>query len=292
MTAVRSGSWSFLLYLVLPHPVKMRLSPDLVDRLDRVNLAANVAMYSGSGASAYDQTHRYDEAEHHEYPFKPLVEALGDGKGYGRALDLGAGAGYFTCIIARRAESVLAVEPVPDMQRALRARCLAAGLGNVEVVEASGTDLSRHVPEASIDTAFVLQSLHHLHRRPEVLEALGRVVRPGGRLLMVEPHHNLRRVGRLVQKWIKHYRARAFWSEEMNWATHDFLTRRELVALCMHGGFESPRISGYWVPGLGRLVPNPAARFRLEQRLGRIPLLRHFTGILAVEARRRGAPAR
>ncbi len=229
---MRSGPWSFLVYLVLPHPVKMRLlSPELVGRLDRVNLAVNVAMYSGSGASAYDQTHRYAEAEHHEYPAKPLVEDIWPGRGYGRALELGAGTGYFTRIIALRAQSVLAVEPVPDMQRVLLAGCATDGLRNVEILGAPATELGRHVPAASIDTAVVVQSLHHLHRRPEVFEALARVVRPGGRLLVVEPHHNVRRVARLIRKWIKYYRARAFWSNDMNWATHDFLTRREIIAL-------------------------------------------------------------
>ena len=147
MTAVRSGPWSFLVYLVLPHPVKMKLlSPELVGRLDRVNLAVNVAMYSGSGASAYDQTHRYAEAEHHEYPAKPLVEDIWSGRGYGRALELGAGTGYFTRIIAVRAQSVLAVEPVPDMQRVLLAGCATDGLRNVEVLGAPATELGRHVP--------------------------------------------------------------------------------------------------------------------------------------------------
>ena len=160
------------------------------------------------------------------------------------------------------------------------------GLRNVEILGAPATELARHVPAASIDTALVVQSLHHLHRRPEVFEALARVVRPGGRLLVVEPHHNVRRVARLIRKWIKYYRARAFWSNDINWATHDFLTRREIIGLCRRAGFEPLRVSGYWIPGLGRIVRDPAARFRLERTLGRIPLLRHFAGVLALEAQR------
>ena len=181
---------------------------------------------------------------------------------------------------------MLAVEPVPDMQRVLRAGCAAEGLGNIEVLGVPATELAAHVPAASIDTALVVQSLHHLHRRPEVFEALARVVRPGGRLLVVEPHHNVRRVARLVRKWIKYYRAPAFWSNDMNWATHDFLTRGEITALCRRAGFEPGRVSGYWIPGLGRIVRDPVARFRLERVIGRIPLVRHFAGVLALEARR------
>jgi len=288
VTAVRSGPWSFLVYLVLPHPLKMRLlSPELVGRLDRVNLAVNVAMYSGSGASAYDQTHRYAEAEHHEYPAKPLVEDIWPGRGYGRALELGAGTGYFTRIIASRAQSVLAVEPVPDMQRVLLAGCATDGLRNVEVLGAPATELGQHVPAASIDTALVVQSLHHLHDRPEVFRALGHVVKPGGRLLMVEPHHNLRRAARLFRKYLTTYRAREFWSDERNWATHDFLTRGELRALCRRGGFGRPRFSGYWIPYSRRFVPDAERRFQLEGKLGRWPVFRHWASVLALETRRR-----
>src|SRR5262249_37159608 len=62
---VNSGPWRFLMYLVLPQPAKMALLPEeLRGQLDRINLVANVGMYSGSGATAYDATHRYAEADH------------------------------------------------------------------------------------------------------------------------------------------------------------------------------------------------------------------------------------
>ena len=288
-----SGPWRFLMYVVLPQPAKMAQLPrELKGRLDRINLAANVGMYSGRGATAYDATHRYAEAEHHEYPAQQLVEEAWPGRGYGRALELGAGSGYFTRLIAARAQTVIAVEPVPDMQRVLRDGCEARGIGNVEILGASAAELADRLPPSSVDSALVIQSLHHMHGRSEVFEALGRVIRPGGRLLMVEPHHNLRRIARLVRKWLQYYRARDYWSREENWATHDFLTRGELRRLCRRGGFDPPRVSGYWIPYMGRLVPDPARRFRLESRLGRLLLVRHFSGVLAIEARRKGADSR
>ncbi len=290
---MKSGPWRFLMYLVLPQPAKMALLPDeLQGQLDRINLAANVGMYSGSGATSYDATHRYAEADHHEYPAQQLVEEAWAGVGYGRALELGAGSGYFTRLIASRAETVVAVEPVPDMQRVLRERCSAGGAANVEILAASAAELVDRLPPHSVDSAFVIQSLHHMHRRAEVFEALGRMLRPGGRLLVVEPHHNLRRIARLARKWVKYYRARDFWSREEGWATHDFLTRGELRRLCRIGGFDPPRFSGYWIPYMGRLVPDPARRFRLESRLGRLPLLRHWAGVLAMETRRSGTAQR
>ena len=80
--------------------------------------------------------------------------------------------------------------------------------------------------------------------------------------------------------------ARAWWSNERNWATHDFLTRGELRALCRIGGFEPPRLSGYWIPYSRRLIRDPERRFQVERRIGRWPVFRHWAAVLAVEARR------
>jgi ubiquinone/menaquinone biosynthesis C-methylase UbiE len=185
---------------------------------------------------------------------------------------------------------VLAVEPVPGLQAVLRDRCRAEGLTNVEIIGGSAFDLGAQVPDGSVDSALVIQSLHHFHRRGEVFAELARVVRPGGRLFLVEPHHNLRRVAQIVRGYVSRYRAREFWTDELNWATHDFLTRGEIRSLCQRAGFEDVRISGYWMPYARRLVPDPGRRYRLEQWLGRVPGLRHFAGILAVQARRSRGP--
>lgn len=287
---MKAGSLRFLMYLLLPQPAKMAFLPAEVDgQLDRINLAANAAMYSGIGASGYDVAHRYEAAEHHEYPAQQLLEGPWRGGGYGRTLELGAGSGYFTRLVAGSADVVFAVEPVPDMQRVLREGCAAHGIRNVEILAMTATDCANRLPPGSVDSALVIQSLHHMHRRAEVFQALGRVVRPGGRLLMVEPHHNLRRVARLARNWVRHYRARDFWSREVNWSTHDFVTCGELRALCRRGGFSRPAITGYWFPYLARLIPASSARFRVESRAGRIPFIRHAAGVLAVETRRTGA---
>jgi ubiquinone/menaquinone biosynthesis C-methylase UbiE len=284
---IEIGRRNYLLYLLLPHRIKSRLlSPESRARLDRINRGFNETLYSGAGASGYDRIHRYALDEQHEYPARPLVAEVWPGGGYGRALEVGAGSGYFTTLIARHALRVIALEPVADMQAVLKARCRAEGVDNVEVLGVPAADLPAVVPAASVDTAFIIQSLHHLHDRDRVFQALGRVVRPGGRLLMVEPHHNLRRAARLLRKYVADYHARAWWSDERNWATHDFLTRGELRALCRVGGFARPRFTGYWIPYSRRLIPDPERRFRAETRLGRWPLLRHWASVLAVETRR------
>jgi ubiquinone/menaquinone biosynthesis C-methylase UbiE len=282
------GRRHYLAYLLLPHPVKMRLlSQESRQRLDTINRAFNERIYSSEGATEYDRIHRYEEAEQHDYPVRGLVEGQWAAGGYGRALELGAGSGYFTVMIARHATSLLAVEPVPDMQAVLGERCRAGGLAHVRIVGATAAELPAHVSEASVDSAFILQSLHHFHRRGEVFRALGRVVRPGGRLFVVEPHYNLRRVARLFRKYLTHYRVPAFRRDERNWAPHDFLTRAELRALCREGRFTDVRLDGYWIPYSRRLIPDPRRRFGWERTAGRLPGLRHFAAVLALTACRR-----
>jgi SAM-dependent methyltransferase len=284
---IEVGARHFLLYLLLPHPLKQALlSPGSRARLDRINRAARESVFGGEAATAYDVRHRYEDEAQHEYPARALVEEVWAPGGYGHALELGAGSGYFTVRIARRARSLLALEPAPDMARVLRERCAAAGVGHVRVLEAVAQDLDRHVAPASVDSALVVQSFHHFHRRPEVIRSLARALRPGGRLFMVEPHHNLRRAARLLGKYLTTYRPRRTWRDENAWATHDFLTRGEIRTLCRAGGFEDARIQTYWYPYGRRLVPDPARRLAWERRLGRVPGLRHLAAVLAVEARR------
>ena len=288
MIDIEIGRRNYLLYLLLPHLSKTSLlTEDSRLRLDRINQLVNEAIHSGERATSYDRAHRYEEEEQLEYPTRVLVTETWAPAGYGRALEIGAGTGYFTAMIARRADSVIALEPVPDLRKILETRCQDEGITNVEAVGTPAEALASCVREGSIDSALVIQSLHHLHRRPALFQTLGRVVRPGGHLFIVEPHHNVRRAARLLRHYLTTYRARDFWTDERNWATHDFVTRGELRALCRSAGFEVIRITGHRMPYTRRIVPDPTARFRFERALGAVPGVRHFAAVLALEARRR-----
>jgi len=294
VSLIEIGGRNFFLYLVLPHPLKVAfLSRESRAKLDRINSSFNEHSFSGDRATDYDRIHGYEDEAQHEYPARFLVSEVwgspGRGAGtdrYGRALELGAGSGYFTAAIARHARSLVAVEPVRDLQRVVRERCAAEKLDNVDVLGATAAEFGRAVPPRSIDSAFIIQSLHHFHRRPEVFAELGKAVRPGGRLYLVEPHHNLRRVARLARTYRRVYRAHEFRTDERNWATHDFVTRGELRALCRHGGFGDVRLGTYWWPYSRRLIPSPVRRFQVERMLGRVPVSRHVGGVLAMEALR------
>jgi len=94
-------------------------------------------------------------------------------------LDLGAGTCEF--INAIRCRNKIAVDLNPDT--VLHAR-------EAEVIQAPATDLSA-VPDGSVDVVFCSNLLEHLPDKAAVLQALSecrRVLRPGGRLLVLQPN--------------------------------------------------------------------------------------------------------
>ncbi|MBI4511011.1 MAG: protein-L-isoaspartate(D-aspartate) O-methyltransferase [Deltaproteobacteria bacterium] len=75
-----------------------------------------------------------------------MVEAL-ELSGHERVLEVGAGYGFQTAILASLCKEVLAVEWFPDLARQARANLDAAGIRNATVVEGDGTrGLENHAP--------------------------------------------------------------------------------------------------------------------------------------------------
>ncbi|PIM52976.1 SAM-dependent methyltransferase [Roseateles chitinivorans] len=105
-----------------------------------------------------------------------LGETLGVGPG-ARVLDLGAGTGKFTKLLARTGASVTAVEPVDTM----RAR-LSEALPGVRAL--AGTAETIPLPDGDIDVLTCAQAFHWF-ANAQALREMHRVLRPGGRLGMV-----------------------------------------------------------------------------------------------------------
>lgn len=97
--------------------------------------------------------------------------------GAGRVLDLAAGAGTLTALIAERVREAVAVEPDARMRAVL--------VGRLPGVEAhAGTAEAIPLPDASVDGVVVSSAWHWFEARRAVPE-IGRVLRPGGRLGVV-----------------------------------------------------------------------------------------------------------
>ena len=101
-----------------------------------------------------------------------------------RIADLGAGDGTLSRLLARQAESVHCVDNSPGMVQVGRAlakkehlRNLTYILGNIEKVP---------LPDRSIDLALLSQALHHAENPRLALSEAFRILKPGGRLLILD----------------------------------------------------------------------------------------------------------
>ncbi len=96
--------------------------------------------------------------------------------------DLGAGTGTLAMRLAAHVKRVYAVDSSPEMLGALRAR--ASDVANVEVVP--GEMESLPLETASVDVAIMLLVLHYVPEPRRALSEAFRVLRPGGRLVVVD----------------------------------------------------------------------------------------------------------
>jgi ubiquinone/menaquinone biosynthesis C-methylase UbiE len=98
--------------------------------------------------------------------------------------DLGAGEGAFALMLAQRAKKVIAVDTSAKMIEVGRELAHRHGLDNLEYRLGDMEQIP--IDSASVDLVFFSQSLHHaLHPERAVSEA-GRILVPGGRIVILD----------------------------------------------------------------------------------------------------------
>jgi 2-polyprenyl-3-methyl-5-hydroxy-6-metoxy-1,4-benzoquinol methylase len=107
------------------------------------------------------------------------------------AVDVGCAMGYFTLPMARLvgpAGRVVAIDLQECMLRTLQRRLDRAGLaGRVETRCGTGSDLAVSDLEARVDFALAFAVVHEVEDPEALLAQAADALRPGGRLLLVEP---------------------------------------------------------------------------------------------------------
>jgi ArsR family transcriptional regulator len=110
-------------------------------------------------------------------------------------VDLGAGEGKLSMILARYAASVTAVDRSPRMLELIRMK--AAESSCQTVVKTVEADIE-HVPlsDHTADVVFLSQTLHHTGRPKAAIMEAARLLRPGGKLILLD-------LDRHEQEWLR-----------------------------------------------------------------------------------------
>ena len=102
-----------------------------------------------------------------------------------RVVDLGAGMGPTAVLAAKAGASVLAVDPTPYMRHILGVRRLCQRARTaIRVVDGSAESIP--ADDRSVDALWTVNTMHHWTDLDAAVHELARVLRPGGRLVLVD----------------------------------------------------------------------------------------------------------
>ncbi|MBS0335159.1 MAG: metalloregulator ArsR/SmtB family transcription factor [Proteobacteria bacterium] len=131
-----------------------------------------------------------------------ILAAAGPGP-FRRLVDLGSGTGRMLTLLAPHAEAALRLDLSQQMLNLARNRVTEAGLKGCELRH--GDIFATRLPDASADLVVVHQVLHYLADPAAAVREAGRIVAPGGKLVIADfaPHkleflreqHQHRRLG-------------------------------------------------------------------------------------------------
>ena len=197
----KEGSWVFL--SLGPKP---RLEPlfQLIDRwaeLDgedrttaadadrlaavRADRAAAAERYFASHAGDWDALRSLHVAETEVEA--AIARALAD-RPVGRLIDIGTGTGRMIELFGPSADHSLGIDRSPEMLRLARVKLAEAGLAAAELRQ--GDMYSLPLPSGTADTVIIHQVLHYAQNPAAAVAEAARLLKAGGRLLIVDfgPH--------------------------------------------------------------------------------------------------------
>ncbi len=98
--------------------------------------------------------------------------------------DIGAGEGTLSLLLAQRAERVIAVDNSEKMVDYGREAARKAGVANIEYRVGDLEELP--LETATVDLALFSQSLHHALHPQEAVQEAARILKPGGRVVILD----------------------------------------------------------------------------------------------------------
>jgi ubiquinone/menaquinone biosynthesis C-methylase UbiE len=101
-----------------------------------------------------------------------------------RVLDLGCGGGHASFAVAPVVEKVIAYDLSEEMLKVVASAAAERGLANLAVRQGSADRLD--FPDASFDLVCTRFSAHHWRQLPQALGEVFRVLKPGGRFIVID----------------------------------------------------------------------------------------------------------
>jgi ubiquinone/menaquinone biosynthesis C-methylase UbiE len=167
------------------------------DGIGVVYMGREIAQVMGHGGAFWLERHG---REVEEAPSK-AIEMM-DLKPTDVVADIGAGTGYFSFRIARKIpDGTVLAEDIDDLMiRDLRNTIEKTGLRNVTPI--LGTTMDPKLPEAGVDVVLFVDAYHEFDHPREMMEAIVKSLRPGGRVVdleyraedpqvQIKPHHKM-----------------------------------------------------------------------------------------------------
>jgi len=206
-------AWLSVLFLLPPQEQEEKLPPqppyekrEKHDKngINKWYLGREIAHVMGAGGIPWLER---PERENEENPTK-CIEAL-DLKPGDVVADLGAGSGYYAFRMAPKVGEkgkILAVDIQDEMLAALKKRIEKEKVANVETIKCTESDPK--LPEKGVDLVLMVDVYHELAFPYEVMMAIRKALKPGGRVVLVEyraedPKVPIKEVHKMSQEQIK-----------------------------------------------------------------------------------------
>lgn len=150
--------------------------------------------------------------------------------------DIGCGTGYFTLPLAAISGRVIAIDAQLEMVEALLLRTSEGGVSNIDPVLAAVPPIP--LRDNSIDSVLLVNVLHEVKEKEILVREIHRVLRPGGRVVVVDFQKRPTPSGPPVEERISYQEAVAlfsFFQPEMSWQLEEYYQVEMRSQVCPDG---------------------------------------------------------